>query len=160
MTEKYPENLYRGVSSLGDITKEGYVMAGAFKFDAYDGNLRDDDGFCELSINWNDDDDSLHLLLGQHKPFKEEKQFKAGYCKIERALIDLMLKQYIDAGRFKYERRPIEANPEQDIQANPYHGNLLMLNDLDKNTKKNIQHSLATLAGSIIRRSVVEGASE
>lgn len=55
-------------------------------------------------------------------------------------------------GRFKYERRPIEARPEEDVHPNPYHGNLLMLNDLDKNAKKNIQHSLATLAGSIIKR--------
>lgn len=152
MTEKYPEELYRGVSSINDITKEGYVMAGAFKFDNYDGDSRGNDGFCELSINWNDDENAIKVLLEQHKPFKEEKQFKAGYCKLKRSYIDLMLKQYIDDNRFKYERKPIEAKPEEDVHSNPYHGNLLMVNDLDKNAKKNIQHSLATLAGSIIRR--------
>lgn len=152
MTDKYPEEFYRGVSALDNISKEGYIGAGAFKFDNYNGNSRDNDGFCELSINWNDDDNALKVLLEQHKPFKEEKQFKAGYCKINRNCVELMLKQYIDDECFKYERRPIKENPDEDIQHNPYHGNLLMLNELDKNIKKNIQHSLATLAGTIIRR--------
>ena len=31
MTEKYPEELYRGVSSINDITKEGYVMVATHK---------------------------------------------------------------------------------------------------------------------------------
>lgn len=155
MEEKYPEELYRGVSSLDVITKEGYVMAGAFKFDNYDSVSRGD-GFCELSINWNDDPNSIKILLGQHKPFKEEKQFRGGYCKIQRKVMDLMLKQYMDDGKFNYERRPIDADVAKDIQANPYHGNLLMLDNLDKQAKKNIQHSLATLAGSVMCRDTSE----
>lgn len=156
MIEEYPEEFYRGVSSLENVTKEGYVMAGAFKFDNYDGNSRGDDGFCELSINWNDNEDAKKILLEQHKPFKEEKQFKAGYCIVKRAYVDQMLKPYISKGHFSYERRPVEENLSEDIQANPYHGNLLVHNDLDKNAKKNIQHSLATLAGSIIKREICE----
>lgn len=150
MEEKFPEELYRGVSSPNDITKEGYAMAAVFKFDEYDGALRNNDGFCELSINWNDSEDALRVLLEQHKSLKEDVQFKGGYCIIPRNVIDLMLKQYIDDGRFRYERRPVEGNVEADVQANPYHGNLLMLNELDKNTKKNIQHSLATVAGALL----------
>lgn len=134
--ENFPEELYRGVSSSNDITKEGYIMAGAFKFDNYDGDLRNNDGFCELSINWNDDAGALSVLLNQHKPFRDEKQFKAGYCKIQKAYVDLVLKQYINDGYFTYERSPITENAEEDIPSNPYHGNLLMLNELDKNTKK------------------------
>lgn len=152
MIENYPEEFYRGVSSPNDVTREGYLMAGAFKFDNYEGASRDNDGFCELSINWNDDEGALKVLLDQHKPFKEEKQFKAGYCVIKRSFLDLMLKPYIDDANFSYERRPVARSVEEDIAENPYHGNLLMKNDLDKNVKKNIQHTLATLAGSIIQR--------
>lgn len=154
MINNYPEEFYRGVSSPNEVTQEGYLMSGAFKFPNYDGASREDDGFCELSINWNDDEKALEILLEQHKPFKEEKQFKAGYCMINRMSLDLMFKPYIDDGCFSYERRPVEENLDEDVQANPYHGNLLMLNELDRNTKKNIQHSLATLAGRLIPRAV------
>ena len=152
MRENYPDEFYRGISSPNDITKEGYAMAGAFKFDEYDKDLREDDGFCELSINWNDEEEALKTLLEQHKPFKEEKQFKGGYCIIQKTLMDKVLKPYIDNNHFKYERRPIKQDADADISENPYHGNLLMDHQLDKNARKNIQHSLATLAGSVIKR--------
>lgn len=152
MVKKYPEELYRGVSTNDHITKEGYIKAAAFQFADYAGCSRNDDGFCELSINWKDDDEAVKVLLEQRKPNKEEVQFKVGFCKIERAEIDMFLKMYINDGHFKYERRPIEENLAEDIQSNQYHGNLLMLNELDKNIKKNIQYSLATMAGRIIER--------
>lgn len=53
---------------------------------------------------------------------------------------------------FSYERRPVEASEENDYQENLYHGNLLMKNTLDKQVKKNIQHTLAFMAGLAIRR--------
>lgn len=153
MEKEFPKEFYRGISSPNDITKEGYIMAAVFKFDKYDEIARNDDGFCELSINWNDDEGALTTLLRQHKPHKEEKQFKGGYCKISKSAMDLIFKPYIDGEQFKYERRPILGNCDADISPNPYHGNLLMLNELDKNIKKNIQHTLATLAGSYTSRS-------
>ena len=152
MTDTYAEEFYRGISTPNDITPEGYLMAGAFKFDQYNPALRDDDGFCELSINWNDSDDALTTLLNQHKPGIEEVQFRGGYCKISRILLHLALKQYMDDQCFSYERRPVEAAEENDYQANPFHGNLLMKDSLDKNVKKNIQHSLAAIAGSVFTR--------
>lgn len=151
METKYPEELLRGISSANDITPEGYVMAGAFKFDEYDPNYRND-GWCELSINWNDDSEALQVLLDQHKPGKDDKQFKAGYCKLRLSTLHIMFKQYIDDNNFFYERQPIDASEENDNQANPYHGNLLMQNSLTKNAKKNLQHALATLAGTAIPR--------
>lgn len=152
MQNNFSQEFFRGISTIDFITPEGYIKAGAFKFSEYDNNLRNGDGFCELSINWNDDEYALTTLLEQHKPFKEEKQFKVGYCVIERTHLDLLLRNLIKNGHFSYERKPILENEEKDIQVNPYHGNLLMLNNLDKNVQKNIQHSLATLAGSIIYR--------
>lgn len=146
----YPDELYRGISSPNDITAEGYVAAGAFQFDAYDPQRGDE--YCELSVNWNDDGESLQVLLNQHKPRKDDKQFKGGYCKINRVVLNNTFKIFMDNESFSYERRPVEASEENDYQENKYHGNLLMKNTIDKQVKKNMQHTLAFLAGVAIRR--------
>lgn len=147
---EYPEEFYRGISSPNDITESGYVTAGAFQFDQYDSQRGDE--YCELSVNWNDNEESLHVLLDQHKPQREDKQFKGGYCTINRTLLNNMFKGHMDSEEFSYERRPVEASEENDYQENLYHGNLLMKNTLDKQVKKNIQHTLAFMAGLAIRR--------
>lgn len=149
MTE-YPNEFYRGISSPNDITSEGYVAVGAFQFDSFDPERGDD--FCELSINWNDNDGALEMLLNQHKPKKEDKQFKGGYCTINKTYLHNVFKPYMDNGIFSYERRPVEACEENDYQANPFHGNLLMKNSIDKQMKKNMQHTLALIAGQATRR--------
>lgn len=146
----YPDELYRGISSPNDITAEGYVAAGAFQFDTYDPQRGDE--YCELSVNWNDDGESLQVLLNQHKPRKDDKQFKGGYCKINRVVLNNTFKIFMDNESFSYERRPVEASEENDYQENKYHGNLLMKNTIDKQVKKNMQHTLAFLAGVAIRR--------
>lgn len=147
---EYPDEFYRGISSPNDITDSGYVTAGAFQFDAYDSQRGDE--YCELSVNWNDNEEALQVLLNQHKPQKEDKQFKGGYCKINRTLLNNMFKGYMDNETFSYERRPVEASEENDYQENQYHGNLLMKNTIDKQVKKNIQHTLAFMAGLATRR--------
>jgi hypothetical protein len=149
-TKEFPEAFFRGISSPSDITNEGYVAAGAFQFDAFDPQRGDD--YCELSINWDDDEGSLKTLLEQHKPKREDKQFKGGYCTINRAYLNGVFKLYMDNGTFSYERRPIDACEENDYQTNPYHGNLLMKNSIDKQMKKNMQHTLAFVAGEATRR--------
>ena len=143
---EYPDDFYRGLSSKDTVTPEGYVTTAAFSFDKYDATRGDN--YCELSINWNDNEGSLQTLLLQHKPFKEEKQFKTGCAKLPLNIIQIMFKQFIDDNVFDYERRPILSDPEADIAENPYHGNLLMHKDLNTSIKKNIQHSLATIATS------------
>lgn len=147
---EYPDEFYRGISSIDYITPEGYVSAAAFQFDPYD-SLRDDE-YCELSVNWHDNEESLQVLLNQHKPMKEDKQFKGGYCTINRIALNNQFKLYMDSKAFAYERRPVEATAENDYQENLYHGNLLMKNTLDKQVKKNIQHTLALMAGIATKR--------
>lgn len=147
---EYPDEFYRGISSPSDITDSGYVTAGAFQFDQYDSQRGDE--YCELSVNWHDDDEALQVLLNQHKPKKEDKQFKGGYCKINRALLNNMFKVYMTDRTFSYERRPVAAVEENDYQENRYHGNLLMKNTLDKQVKKNMQHTLALMAGLAVKR--------
>ena len=145
MIEKeYPNDFYRGLSAKDNFTPEGYLTAAAFKFDSFCESRGD--SYCELSINWNDDEGALERLQTQRKPFTDQRQFRFGYAIIPVYLIRAIFKTHIENSEFSYERRPIPADPDLDIEENPYHGNLLLDNKLEKSIKKNIQHSLATIA--------------
>ncbi len=149
MIDNTPEDFYRGLPSPDTVTEQGYPTESAFRF-LYFGR---EDGYSELSINWNDDEGALEKLLSQRKPFKEEPQFKIGYCKIEKSMMKMLMKTYMDDQVFSYERRPVEADLEADVESNPYHGNLLMKKDAGNALKKNIQCGLAALAaGTFVRR--------
>lgn len=140
----YPEVCFRGLSDRNSITQRGYISSSAFQFKEYKPELRkNNDGFIELSINWNDDEGAITTLLSQKKQGSDTPQFKVGYCKLNRLQIDIMLKQYIRDQQFAYERKPIEKDEEKSIEANPYHGNLLLHKSVDNAVKKNIEHMLA-----------------
>ncbi len=140
----FPDEYYRGISDKSWITPQGYVSAAAFQFKEYNAESREnDDGYIELSINWNDDEKSLTTLLNQKKQGSDVCQFKFGYCKMNRLQVDLMLKQYIRDKLFSYERKPINEDEANKIMANPYHGNLLLHKTVEKQVKKNIEHILA-----------------
>ena len=79
MEDNTPERFYRGISTKDAISSEGYITEAAFSFDDFAKNPRDDN-YCELSVNWNDNEGALLTLLSQKKPFKQEPQFKIGYC--------------------------------------------------------------------------------
>ena len=151
MEDNTPDKFYRGISSADAISAEGYITEAAFSFDKFDRNPRSDD-YCELSINWNDDDGALLTLLSQRKPFKDEPQFKIGYCSIQKSMMRNLFRQYIVNENFTYERRPIQKDEINDIVENPYHGNLLLKKDVSKALKKNIQCGLATLATCSLKK--------
>ena len=147
----YASSFFRGISLNDYVTKEGYVLSGAFQFDSYDSDRGD--LYCELSINWNDNGGALETLLNQHKSNSEDIQFKVGYCCISLSNMKKLLRPYIDNKDFSYERRPINECIEKQIQANPYHGNLLLKDTVSKAVKKSIENSLATLGtATFVRR--------
>lgn len=154
MIDNYPNELLRGIanSSPEFITQEGYPTQGAFRFDPYEGSSRCNDGFCELSINWVDNENAVDTLLKQINIRKGTPQFQGGYCRLEKQIINIALKTYINNEHFSYERRPIKATQENGNQGNPFHGNLLLKDDLDKAAKTNIQATLAAIAGMVIKR--------
>lgn len=152
MSNRFPNEFYRGVSTKDQITSQGYAMAAAFQFPQYDGAFRGDDGYCEVSINWNDSDNALNVLLNQRKEGTDEVQFKIGYLKLSRMILHNVMKCYMDDSIFAYERRPVQPTESNGFYDNPYHGNLLLKNNVDKNIRKNIQHTLATIAGRITSR--------
>lgn len=55
MEDNTPERFYRGISTKDAISSEGYITEAAFSFDDFAKNPRDDN-YCELSVNWNDNE--------------------------------------------------------------------------------------------------------
>lgn len=153
MTDEFPNEFIRGISSSNEqfITPEGYPTQAAFKFDDYSKNCRKDD-YCELSINWVDDEGAVDVLLNQVNTKKNCLQFCGGYCRFKRQVLKEVFRAYISNKHVSYERRPIEADPDSGIVENHYHGNILMKNQLSKSAKTNIQVALAAIAGTVIRR--------
>lgn len=153
MDEYFPEELIRGISCSNSqfITPEGYPTQAAFQFSDYDPGLRDDQ-FCELSINWVDDEGAIEVLLNQINKKKNCPQFQGGYCRLSRLVLQVAMREYIKNKHLSYERNPIEADPMSGEMGNSYHGNILMNNSLSKQAKTNIQVSLAGIAGSVIQR--------
>lgn len=153
MTGEYPEEILRGISSDNQdfITPEGYPTQAAFQFDAYDANSRNDN-FCELSINWVDDEGAVATLLDQVNTRKNCPQFQGGYCKFSRIVLEAAMRDYITNEHLSYERRPIEEDLENGVAENKYHGNILMKNNLSKQARTNIQVTLAGIAGAVIPR--------
>ena len=141
--EKYPPDFYHGIPSKdfvyidSNLNNAKTVTADAFQFEE---KVRDD-GYRELSINWNDDDDSLKLLFEQKKE-NGKFHFPAGVVKLELILVKQLLKVYIESKEFDYERREIEGNP--------YHGNLLLKKSTPKQARKKIMNGLSLIAESVI----------
>ena len=123
--EKYPENFYRGISSKGFIASDGHPDIQAFTFDEPPRG----DSYREMSINWNDSDESLEVLLNQKKT-NGSIQFVGGAINIDLAEIRRILSPFIVDKRFDYERRPCEGNI--------FHGNLLLKQGGNKTENKRL----------------------
>lgn len=136
MEENFADFFWRGISSK-DFIQEGHVLASAFQFDETDRT----DNYKEASINWDDDVNALNKLLEQQKA-NGNLQFVGGATKLELYKVKMLLKYFIDSGKFSYERKPVEGNN--------YHGNLLVASTLDKQLKAQITNGLALIADTNI----------
>ena len=132
----YPDTLLRGLITPGSVTSERYVTAEAFQFQDFRKNSSDN--YNEQSINWEDSDEAVDVLLRQKKEGSEDPQFKIGFARMSFSRIKDVLKPHISDKTYSFERKPVDGNP--------YHGNLLADAKLPRQIVKNIQHSLATIA--------------
>ena len=135
----YPDSCLRGISIPDHILEDGSVSTVAFNFS----DLTRQDGWKELSINWDDDEGSRETLLNQKKE-EGELQFKVGYAIIPRSEIDHLINQPTVNGTLSYERLPIENNK--------YHGNILLKGNLPKPTTRKIQAGLALIVSKVVHR--------
>ncbi len=128
-----PDDFLRGIAN-SDFICEGNVLFSAFQFESADRS----DGMMEASINWYDSEESIEVLLNQQKP-NGKKQF-VGVAKLKRSKILLninSLKMHLS-----YERK--------EISGNPFHGNLLVSEGLNKQLRTLIMNCLALVAGTNI----------
>jgi len=120
----FPINSLKGILNNSYIVEGGTVSSHLFFFD--DKYIRDD-RWIEQSINWQDDENAMTLTLDQKKD-DGTYQFKAGVAILPRKEIDRLINKPNVNGKLSYER--------QAIKNNPYHGNLLILNEIPKRIMK------------------------
>lgn len=133
---EFAKDFWRGIPNSSFISNNR-LSAQAFQFDD---NPDRTDSYRELSINWNDEPESLEVLLSQRKEKDDQIQFKAGAARIEVANLKLLFSSFIFDNSFKYERSPLPNNR--------FHGNLLIKSGLDKPERTMIQNGLALLANN------------
>jgi len=126
---KFPTNCIKGIPN-SDFIKEGIVLPHLFYFSE---QARDDD-WKEQSINWKDNENAIKLTMEQRKE-DGELQFKIGVAIIPRDEIDRLSRLPTVNGVLSYERKPLNDNP--------YHGNLLLKNNVSTILMKAIAAGLA-----------------
>lgn len=131
----FPDRFFRGIPN--NTFKNGILLSESFKL----GEVRED-GFCEISITWDDAPEALDILMSQISERTNDYQFKDGIAEINRKEFDEGMKPHIFNKHLSYERSPLEGNR--------YHGNLLVKNELDKQMKTLIKSQLAFLANKCI----------
>lgn len=138
----YPDNCIRGIPNDNFITPEGHVISGLFSFQE---NPERSDGWKELSINWEEDDNALRILFEQRKG-TGEIQFKVGGARIPRDEIDRLNKRPMISGFLSYEK--------QSLEDNPYHGNILIRLGLSKPIESSIKGALAVIVSHILQNEI------
>lgn len=80
--KSYPETFLRGLQD-NSVSDSGYVISEAFKFNTNKERTVDDR--LELSVNWEDNNEAVDILLSQTKEGKDGKehlQFKRGFSRL------------------------------------------------------------------------------
>ena len=127
----YPDRMIRGISNKNCIFEDTVT---AELFTEFKDTGRTDE-FKELSISWLDNDGALRSVLEQTKE-DGTLQFKYGAAILMRDEIDKQkLKNKLINTLLSYERSPLNANP--------YHGNLLLKNDANRLHKYMVASALA-----------------
>lgn len=138
--KNFPKEMFRGLSNDSYLIVK-YVTSAAFQFESVN-EVKRKDGYRELSITWNDDDEAKKIIMQQTKTNDNEIQFKAGIAVLNLDSFKRSLKCHLLSQTLKYERHPIDNNK--------YHGNILLKiwddKQMNKQMEKLIQAGLVTIA--------------
>ena len=137
MSDEYPENLLRGISSSTYVTENGMVLVGAFQFSE---RPKRSDDLTDMSINWEYDQDAVQFTLNQTK--NDRPQYPGGVAILVREEIDRW-KLNTAYNQLSYEKQPLSDNR--------YHGNLLIPASSDKRVIRAFEQGLATRSTLIPR---------
>jgi hypothetical protein len=138
MDAEYPSNCIKGIPHKDFLLEGGFVRPDLFNFDSK--HLRKD-GWIEQSINWEDNETVIEFTLKQVKG-DGDIHFKAGVALIPTEELDRLKRRPSCKDKIAYERKRLEDNP--------YHGNLLILNDLPKHVKKAIPSYLMLSVSHVV----------
>lgn len=133
---EFPKTFLRGLKGKTVITEEGYVQSEAFSFDT--NKDRTKDNMLEMSINWEDCNEAVDLLLCQKKEDGVTEKFDVGFCRFLTEKLEEWFGLHKENKDFDYERYPLENNP--------YHGNLLLSPTVKTSIRRNITYTLANMA--------------
>lgn len=89
LDEIYPDKMLRGISSFAYI-EQGILQDEVFKLDP----VRED-GYCEISITWYDNQDAFNVLMSQMSDRRSELQFKAGAAELDRGELNRKMKHHL-----------------------------------------------------------------
>jgi hypothetical protein len=127
----FPVSCLKGIPNLDDfITESGMVSYSLFAFSQ---RAEAGDEWKEESINWEDNDYSLNEILDRTSD-DGSKRFKGGAARLERDKIHETANRNMGV-RLKYERRATAINP--------FHGNILLGDDVRKRDRLMIAAYLA-----------------
>jgi hypothetical protein len=130
--------MIRGISSKDYIDDNGRVSGSLFQFI----DTKREDGFCEASINWYDEKESLQCVLDQKKD-DGTLQFKCGAAILSRSWLDELIRKPTAKNVLSYERAPFDNNK--------YHGNILRKDcKINKEIQRGIAGSIAMGVEKII----------
>jgi len=138
----FPDNCIKGIPNSQYLVADGSVASHLFYFKR---EHTRNDGWIEQSINWEDNSSVARFTLDQRKE-NGEIQFKAGVAVVPRDEIDRIRRRpTITSNILSYER--------QHSTNNPYHGNILLQEDVPNLTMKKIAAGLALAVSNIIPQS-------
>ena len=99
--EIYPQKMLRGISSKNFIV-EGILTEDVFNLDP----VRED-GYCEISVTWYDNQEAFDVIMSQKSDRRDEIQFQAGAAELDRVEIVTKMKVHFLSKNLSYERRPL-----------------------------------------------------
>ena len=138
-----PDTCIRGIPNDTYIYSDGAVGSHLFYFNDPDRG----DGWSPLSINWEDDEGAMTVILQQTRP-GGELQFKTGAVRLPKREIDRINDSLNVRGLLSYER--------QSLMQNEYHGNLLISASASKHTMRQIAAGLALAVSDVHWREINE----
>jgi len=125
MPEEYPSEFARGILNSNYLLDE---KPDANLFSGFEASNRSD-GYAELSINWVDNENAIAMLKDQKKKESEQSQYSCGVGLFSTKELERLCQQNLYCkDSLSYERKPIEGNE--------FHGNLLLLEEINLNKKK------------------------
>jgi len=136
----YPDNCIKGIPNDKCLDALGDEVVANINLFCFSKNRCRPDGWGEESVNWMDDEEAIPFTLKQAKE-TGELQFKEGVAMLPRAELDKIRKRYNNL--LDYERAPLEANS--------YHGNVLLNGNLPSHLKTQMRALLAHVS-QVIRR--------